>query len=98
MLDRFLEAKEKVDGGAAANQDEQENDCINAFHALTSVRAMLADGLRGGAPPKMLGMMSLGNHTDAVGSGNRHGQGIIYGRGHATPCVHVRRVVSAYRS
>lgn len=52
MLDRFLEAKEKVDGGAAVNQEEQENDCINAFHALTSVRAMLADGLRGGAPPE----------------------------------------------
>ena len=50
MLDRFLEAKGKVDGGAAGNQEEQENDCINAFHALTSVRAMLADGLRGGVP------------------------------------------------
>ena len=53
MMDRFLEAKEKVDGGAAVNQEEQENDCINAFHALTSVRAMLADGLCGGTPPEL---------------------------------------------
>ena len=45
-----MEAKEKVDGGTAGAQEVQENDCINAFHALTTVRAMLADGLRGGAP------------------------------------------------
>ena len=51
VLDRFLEAKDKVDSGAAGNQEEQENACINAFHALTSVRAMLADGLRGGVLP-----------------------------------------------
>ena len=47
-LDRFLEAKAKVDGGAGASAAEQENACIDALHALTSVRAMLVSGLQGG--------------------------------------------------
>ncbi len=48
VLDRFLEAKEKVDSGNAANQEDLENHCINAFHALTSVRADLVAGLHSG--------------------------------------------------
>jgi len=50
VLDRFLEAKGKVDSGSAANQEDRENQCIDAFHALTSVRALLASGLQGGKP------------------------------------------------
>ena len=50
VLDRFLEAKGKVDSGDAANQEDRENQCIDAFHALTSVRALLASGLQGGKP------------------------------------------------
>ena len=50
VLDRFLEAKDKVDSGTAANQEDQENHCIDAFHALTSVRALLASGLQSGVP------------------------------------------------
>ena len=48
VLDRFMETKEKVDSGTAANQEDQENHCIDAFHALTSVRALLASGLQSG--------------------------------------------------
>lgn len=48
VLDRFLEVKEKVDSGNAANQEDLENHCIDAFHALTSVRALLASGLQSG--------------------------------------------------
>ena len=65
-----MEAKEEVDGWAAGNQEEQENDCINAFHALTSVRAMLADGLRGGAPPDNARMTSVGDFTGATDRGS----------------------------
>ena len=49
VLDRFLEAKGKVDAGAAANQDDKENQAIDALHALTSVRALLLSGLQSGA-------------------------------------------------
>lgn len=55
VLDRLLEAKEKVDRGAAANQEDQENNCIDAFHALTSVRALLASGLQSGVLPARSG-------------------------------------------
>ncbi|CAL8462111.1 g1642 [Coccomyxa elongata] len=48
VLDRFLEAKGKVDAGAAANQEEEENQTIDALHALTSVRALLLSGLQSG--------------------------------------------------
>ena len=50
VLDRFLEAKAKVDAGKAANQEDEENACVDAFHALTSVRALLVSGLQSGAP------------------------------------------------
>ncbi len=53
-LDRFLEAKAKVDGGARGSTQEQENACMDALHALTSVRAMLVSGLQSGACPRML--------------------------------------------
>lgn len=49
VLDRFLEAKGKVDAGAAANQEDEENQTIDALHALTSVRALLLSGLQSGA-------------------------------------------------
>lgn len=49
VLDRFLEAKGKVDAGAAANQEDEENQAIDALHALTSVRALLLSGLQSGA-------------------------------------------------
>lgn len=49
MLDRFLQAKGKADAGKAANQEDEENACVDAFHALTSVRALLASGLQSGA-------------------------------------------------
>ena len=52
VLDRFLESKGKVDSGNAANQEDQENQCIDVFHALTSVRALLASGLQGGEPSR----------------------------------------------
>jgi hypothetical protein len=48
-LDRFLETKAKVDAGTFANQEDEENTCVDAFHALSSVRALLASGLQSGA-------------------------------------------------
>lgn len=48
VLDRFLAAKAKVDTGAGANAEEQENIAIDALHALTSVRALLVSGLQSG--------------------------------------------------
>ena len=37
-----------MDCGNAATQEEKENHCIDAFHALSSVRANLASGLASG--------------------------------------------------
>ncbi len=56
MLDRFLEAKGKVDAGASANAEDQENQTIDALHALTSVRALLISGLQSGAPRPVLSL------------------------------------------
>jgi hypothetical protein len=54
VLDRFLQAKAKVDGGAEASQEEQENQCIDALHALTSLRALMAYGLQSGECATMI--------------------------------------------
>lgn len=45
MLDRFFAAKAKLDASGAAADG---NTLMDAMHALTTVRALLADGLRSG--------------------------------------------------
>lgn len=59
VLDRFLAAKAKVDSGSGVEQEEAENQCIDALHALTSVRALLTSGLQSGASKESLRALSL---------------------------------------
>ena len=48
-LDRFLDAKRKADTGAREPR-EAANALIDAFHALTSLRALLVSNLSSGMP------------------------------------------------